>query len=101
MRHMKIQRPLVPLFLALGLVVGSMALSFLAKSPAVWMAVSALHFPAGVLTFLVLPGEAFTKSGSPAVYLTVYSILAVLQWYLVFAGGMWVRRRLRRREEIS
>jgi hypothetical protein len=48
-----------------------------------------------------LPGEAFTKSGSPAVFLTVYSILAVLQWYLVFAGGIWVRRRLRRREEIS
>jgi hypothetical protein len=88
--------PMVPLYLALGLVVGSLALSFFVKS--LEMAVTALHFPAGILAFLVLPAETFTKSGNPALYLTVAFILAVLQWYLIFAGAIWLRRRLRKTE---
>jgi hypothetical protein len=96
MRQMKISRQLLPLYLALGLVVGSVALSSLFKSHAVEMAITALHFPAGILAFLVLPAETFTKSGNPALYMAVAFTLAVLQWYLIFAAGLWLLRRSRK-----
>ena len=79
---MKKQRPLLPLYLALGLVVGSLALSSLVRLNAVEFAITALHFPAGILAFLVLPAQTFTKSGNPALYMAVAFILAVMQWYL-------------------
>jgi hypothetical protein len=91
---MKIKRTLVPLCLAIGLVVGSLGLSFVVKSPSVEMAVTALHFPAGMLAFFILPDQVFTKNGNPSLYLTVAIILALMQWYLIFAGVMWLRRRL-------
>jgi hypothetical protein len=96
---MKTQRPLAPLCLALGVVVGSCALGFLVKSYAVVMAIGVLYLPTIFLTLLVLPGETFTKGGNPGGVLTVYFILAVLQWYIIFAGATWLRRRLRKTEE--
>jgi hypothetical protein len=58
MRDMKTPRRLRPLFPALGLVAGSLALSFLVKSSALDMAMAALFFPARLLTILVLPDVA-------------------------------------------
>jgi hypothetical protein len=98
---MKMPRPLMPLFPAFGMMAAFEALPFLVRSSAVDSGISALCFPARLVTILVLPDAALTKSGSPVVIVGTAFIIALLQWYLIFAGGIWLFRRLKKRKETS
>lgn len=99
-QHMKLPRSSIPVVLA-AVVLISFAISLItnlvpATTP-IDRVLSFIHFPAAMAAMLVTPGELLSKDGHPVLFIVVFVLIALLQWYMIFWSIIhlwsWVMRK--------